>query len=105
VLHEAESSAAQYVTQEVFNHHYERAEEQYNTIRNLLRPYLGVRTSTDKVASMITSWENEFGSMDDPEVKASIDEFVRKTAEEIKESQDVRDERPRPKRANVTRWT
>jgi hypothetical protein len=54
---------------------------------------------------MVSAWEDEFGSMDDPDVKASIDEFVRKTNEEIKEIQDVREDQPRPRRENVTRWT
>lgn len=105
ILHEAESSAAQYVSQKVFKHHYDRAEEQYNILRDLLRPYLGKRVDTDDMRELIDAWEAEFGSLDDPEVQAEIDRFVKQVDSEMKELQDAREgpvRRERPK--NITRW-
>ena len=71
MVHLAETSAAQYVTQAVFEHHYKAANKQYHAFCQLVYPYGTDEKSLDEktIEELTELWCKEFGDPDSPEVE------------------------------------
>jgi len=74
MVHLAESSAAQYISQSAFDHHYGAAKKQYQAFSKLMYPFgtdnaaLGQNT----IEALTKLWVQEFGDPDSPEVHETI---------------------------------
>ena len=75
VVHLAESSAAQYVSQSVFDHHYDAAKQQYHSFSQLMYPFGTDDRPIDKAVfdTLSELWVREFGDPDDDGVQATIE--------------------------------
>ena len=98
--HTAESTAAQHATAEIFNHYRDRAENEYLSIRNLMKPYAakGATETPGDMSAVRQKWEDVFGSLDDPNTQAEIEKFVQsveKDAEDARRSQEPEQKQPR----------
>jgi hypothetical protein len=73
MVHLAEISAAQYVSQNVFDHHYKAANKQYHAFCRLAYPYGTDEASVDErtIEALAELWRAEFGDPDSPEVEAT----------------------------------
>lgn len=107
IIHLAEACAAQYVSASVFEHHYKRAAAEYDVIRGLLRPYVTAASVRKDAAKYREIWEDAFGSLDDPEVQASINRTVellrQKSVEPVKREYRTYDLHGKPKRNDQPR--
>ena len=77
VVHLAESSAAQYVSQSTFDHHYTAAKKQYHALSRLVYPFGTDERPIDQqtVDSLKALWVQEFGDPDGESVKRAIEEL------------------------------
>lgn len=75
VVHLAEVSAAQYVSQEVFEHHYRAANKQYHSFSVLTYPFATDDKPIDQqtITALTDLWIKEFGDPDSPEVQKTCD--------------------------------
>lgn len=71
MLHMAEASAAQYVDQSVFDHHYKAAKTQYHEFSKLMYPFGTDSRPIDKqlTETLRDIWLREFGDPDSDAVK------------------------------------
>ena len=75
MVHLAEVSAAQYVEQKVFEHHYKAANKQYHSFSRLVFPY-GTDSKTADASTaeaLFDIWKKEFGDPNSEEVKKTIE--------------------------------
>lgn len=79
MLHTAESAAAQYVEQQIFDHHYKAAQKQYQAVSLLLLPYKTDEKPIDQqvIENLDELWRAEFGDPDGPDVQAAIEDLKR----------------------------
>ena len=100
IRHLAESNAAQYVDQPIFDYHFGRAQAEYECIAALLYPFVAKGLDKGKVKSLIEAWESTYGNLESEETQ----EMIRKAVDAIKKvkrSNNVEDtvnaepERPR----------
>ena len=75
VVHLAESSAAQYVSQSVFDHHYDAAKQQYHSFSQLMYPFGTDEKSVDQATfdTLSELWVREFGDPESDAVKDTIE--------------------------------
>lgn len=73
--HAAEVASAQYVQQDIYDYHINRAGEFADYHNKLSLPYTDVGTRAEEqltAASAREMWEAAFGSLDDPETQAKL---------------------------------
>ena len=74
MVHLAETSAAQYVDQNVFDHHYKAARKQYHAFSKLMYPFGTDDRPIDQQTfdTLRDAWLREFGDPDGEAVKRTI---------------------------------
>jgi hypothetical protein len=79
MVHLAETSAAQYVEQSIFEHHFHAAQAQYHSFSQLTYPFGTVKKQVDQETkeALIDMWKRAYGDPDDPEVRAGIDATIK----------------------------
>ena len=83
--YEGEIAAAQYVEQEIFDYHYEKSLEKFDTLEALLLPYADLKprklSREERVRQATELWESEFGKLDDPKVQEALRQMEESAAE------------------------
>ena len=104
--HTAESTAAQHATAEIFNHYRDRAEKEYLSIRNLLKPYVGKvgLEPSEVMGDLKSKWEEAFGSLEDPKTQEEIAKFVQSVEKEAEDARRVDDPGPEKPVKEYPRW-
>jgi hypothetical protein len=74
MVHLAEASAAQYVDQGVFDHHYKAANKQYRAFSKLTYPFGADVKDIEQglVDDLVAAWMQEYGDPDSDKVNATI---------------------------------